>query len=47
MQSDLSVNVQTHEFFYTERGVMDGKPYVVNAHGWLKPGTGAATVATH
>jgi len=38
MKADLSVNAQTHEFFYTESGVKDGKPYVINSHGWLKHG---------
>ncbi|MFM0625730.1 hypothetical protein [Paraburkholderia xenovorans] len=37
-KADLSVNAETHEFFYTESGVKDGKPYVINSHGWLKHG---------
>jgi hypothetical protein len=44
-KADLSVNVQTHEYFYTERGTKDGKAYVVKAHGWLKPGIGNVTRA--
>ncbi|WP_244817705.1 filamentous hemagglutinin N-terminal domain-containing protein [Caballeronia sp. Lep1P3] len=47
-KADLSVNMQTREFFYTESGMKDGKPYVVKSHGWLKPGMAvphAATVA--
>jgi len=36
MKADLSVNTQTREFFYTESGVKNGKPYVVKTHGWLK-----------
>ncbi|MBT2791432.1 hypothetical protein J7I88_12085, partial [Paraburkholderia strydomiana] len=35
-KADLSVNMQTHEYFYTESGVKDGKAYVVKSHGWLK-----------
>jgi hypothetical protein len=42
MKADLSVNAQTHEFFYTESGVKDGKPYVINSHGWLKHGVDQA-----
>ncbi|QSN64966.1 filamentous hemagglutinin N-terminal domain-containing protein (plasmid) [Caballeronia sp. M1242] len=37
-KADLSVNMQTREYFYTESGVKDGKPYVVKSHGWLKQG---------
>lgn len=37
-KADLSVNMQTHEYFYTESGVKDGKAYVVKSHGWLKVG---------
>jgi hypothetical protein len=40
MKADLSVNSYTDEFFYTERGVMNGKPYLVKSHGWLKKGWG-------
>ena len=47
MKADLSVNAQTREFFYTESGVKDGKPYVVKSHGWLKASTqSAASPAT-
>ncbi len=45
VHSDLSVNVKTNEYFYTERGSIEGKPYVVKAHGWLKPGELQAKVA--
>jgi hypothetical protein len=47
-KADLSVNMNTREYFYTESGVKDGKPYVVKSHGWLKPGMavhGHSTVA--
>ncbi|SIT47128.1 hypothetical protein BN2476_560001 [Paraburkholderia piptadeniae] len=44
-KADLSVNMQTHEFFYTESGLKDGKPYVVKAHGWLKHGLGGTKAA--
>jgi hypothetical protein len=37
-QSLLSVNTQTREYFYTEVGIQNGKPYTVKAHGWLKRG---------
>jgi hypothetical protein len=48
-KADLSVNMQTHEYFYTESGVKDGKAYVVKSHGWLKMGlapTGSQARAT-
>jgi hypothetical protein len=34
--AELSVNVQTREYFYIEQGSAAGKPYTVKAHGWLK-----------
>lgn len=37
---------QTHEYFYTERGMKDGKAYVVKSHGWLKQGPGPVTPQT-
>jgi hypothetical protein len=44
---ELSLNAQTNEYFYTERGAIDGKAYTVTAHGWLKPGAESARLAAH
>jgi hypothetical protein len=38
IQSALSVNLKTQEYFYTETGTQAGKPYSVKVHGWLKRG---------
>jgi hypothetical protein len=38
IQSALSVNLKTQEYFYTETGIRAGQPYSVKAHGWLKRG---------
>jgi hypothetical protein len=34
--AQLSFNPQSHEYFYREQGVNNGKPYTVTSHGWLK-----------
>jgi hypothetical protein len=38
IQSALSVNPRTREYFYTETGFLAGKSYSVKAHGWLERG---------
>jgi hypothetical protein len=37
-QVDMSVNMNTYEYFYTETSIKAGQPYTVKAHGWLKHG---------
>ncbi|MDR2880511.1 MAG: hypothetical protein LBV29_01225, partial [Azoarcus sp.] len=38
LHAELSVNTRNGEFFYKETGVLEGKPYSVQAHGWLVRG---------
>lgn len=41
----MSFNPQSREYFYEERGVGKGKPYILISHGWLKESVHLGTAA--
>jgi hypothetical protein len=45
VQADMSVNLKTLEFFYTETGMKYGKLYKVKTHGWLQRGRRTVSAA--